>query len=834
VDWSSLGGIGTFTTSTTSQSQVTFDFTFVGTGTISIEFINATLNLNNVTGTISVLPGSVFEIDILPWPFEVATTDDVGAFSVVGKDADGNANWSWIPSWNWLGTELGLLIPLDPYNYTVDYNKTGMDTINVNVLGDLSTFNSTQVTVTVGQVAKIGISPWPASSATTDDLGSINITGYDADGNENWIWTPEIVWEGLGLGAIIQIDSYNYTVDYDSIGQDTINVSVLGMPSIYNFTDITISAGQMVRIEISPWPSVDNNTGDSLEFMVIGYDADGFVNWSWTPSWTWEGAGLGTLTQITLYNYSVTFTSEGSDLINVSSSIDPLIYNSTSVSITDIITLQTIDYIVIMDAPGGLGNIVTTKTFGVGETFLLYAAGFNATTGTYVTDIDVVWSVDNEDVGAVISGPANSTSLTTNLTNYGDLIITATNSTLTQTTNSTGTITVIEPNIDYIQIRDALGGLGNLITSINLTSGSTTQYFAAGYNATTGLFVSDVPAIWDVNVSIGSISPAIGYSTNLTTVNVNGVNVQGTLQAVYNVIANQTSVLVNLPPLPPQNLEVSQVPDGGMLILTWTQNTESDVVGYMIYRTTTSGFGYINVGTVEGAANTSFTDTNLADGTTYYYYIVAYDDGPNYSQNSAEVGGTSDSDSDGDGEFNLIDLDDDDDGLLDTEELTGGEDGYITDPLNPDTDGDGHNDAEDFYPLDETKWVKAEKVEPEEFPWLILIILLVVIMVLILFFVLAKRKKPKEDIFLEEVDETKGVTILDEAEPEEELVYEEEYEEAPEEEYVEYEEEPEEEYEEAAEGEDVEDLEYECPECGYPVPGTINKCPSCGTEFEDE
>ena len=81
-----------------------------------------------------------------------------------------------------------------------------------------------------------------------------------------------------------------------------------------------------------------------------------------------------------------------------------------------------------------------------------------------------------------------------------------------------------------------------MITSINLTSDSTTQYFAAGYNSTTGLFVSDVPVIWEVNVTIGSISPAIGYSTNLTTINVIGVSVQGTLQAVYNVIDNQTSV----------------------------------------------------------------------------------------------------------------------------------------------------------------------------------------------------------------------------------------------------------------------------------------------------
>lgn len=841
VNWSSMGGIGTFTTSTLLQSQVTMDFTSVGTGNISIEFINATLNLNNITGTITVIPGSVMRIEILPWPATFATTDDIGAFTVRGFDSDNNENWSWIPSWSWIGTELGPLTQIDPYNYTVDYNITGVDVVNVNVLGDLSTFNNTQVTVTIGQVARIEISPWPSSSVTTDDTGSIGIIGYDADGNENWIWTPEVLWEGLGLGTLNQIDNFNYTIDYDSIGQDTINVSVLGMPGKYNRTQISVKVGQVARIEISPWPSVDNNTGDSLNFMIMGYDADNFVNWSWIPSWAWEGAGLGTLDQITLYNYSVTFTSEGTDLVNVSSSIDPLIYNSTSVSITDIITQPKVDYIVIMDAPGGVGNIVTTKTFGVGETFTLYAAGFNATTGAYITDIEVLWSVNNENIGTVAPAAANSTILSTNLTNYGDLIITATNTTLLQTTNSTGTITVIQPNIDYIQIRDSAQGLGNISTQVNLTSGVTKQYHAAGYNATTGLFVSDVSVIWNVTVSVGSIFPAIGYSTNLTTINVIGVNAQGTLQAVYNVIDNQTSVFVNLAPSTPLNLEVSQVSDGGILILTWTQNTESDIVGYMIYRTVTSGFGYTNVGTVEGAENTTFTDTNLGDGTTYYYYIVAYDDGPNFSPNSAEVGGTSDRDTDGDDEFDLVDLDDDDDGLLDTEEIALG-----TDPLNPDSDGDTYNDSEDFYPLDGTKWEKAEQVEPEEFPWIILIILLVVVIILILFLMLAKRKKPQDDIFLDEVDETQGVTISDEAEPEDELVYEEEYEETPEEEYVEYvetpageyeeesEETPEEEYEEESEEDADDDLEYECPECGNPVSGNVNKCSSCGTEFEDE
>ena len=56
-------------------------------------------------------------------------------------------------------------------------------------------------------------------------------------------------------------------------------------------------------------------------------------------------------------------------------------------------------------------------------------------------------------------------------------------------------------------------------------------------------------------------------------------------------------------------------------------------------------------------------------------------------------------DTDGDGTPDELDSDDDGDGLSDVEETTAGSDGVITNPLNPDTDGDGVNDRDDLRPL---------------------------------------------------------------------------------------------------------------------------------------
>jgi uncharacterized repeat protein (TIGR01451 family) len=913
VNWSSDGGVGTFTTPVNLQTQITFDFTTVGAGNISVIFENATLTLTTSTGTIEVFPGAVtsilltpssltrttddtdffyaigydsdgnenwswspqwsweagglgtlvqldlynysvsydmigsdsinvslagfpgiydtsgvlvnvgqvIRIEMLPWNSTSATADDIGTFSVMGFDAHGFVNWSWIPSWSWIGVGLGDLTQVDLYNYTVDYNLTGSDMVFVNVLGDLSTFNSTDVYISAGAVVTITIIP-SSETATTDDSGSFSIIGYDSDGNENWFFTPIWQWEGPGLGALTQIDPYNYSVEYNSIGLDGINVTVSGNPTVFTISDISISVGEIAKIEITPWPAIDNETGDSIDISVMGYDADSNENWQWTPIWTWEGTQLGTLTQVTLYNYTVTFTAEGTDAINVSSTTLPSIFNRTIVTIMDIITQPTIDYIAIMNAPGGSGNFVDTESLGVGDTLKLYAVGFNSTTGAFVADVEVTWTVSDGNLGTVIAGPDKSTTFTANLTNGGDLTISATNVTIPQNTNSTGTITINPPNIDFIQIRDVPDGLGQLITEANFNAGESAQYHAAGYNATTGLFVSNVNVIWDVTSIVGTIDIIQGYSTNFTASDAVGITTQGTLKATFNVISDQFTIIVNLPPSKITDLQVTQVTQGSALDLSWTASDEPDVQGYIIYRKVPSATEFVIIKTINDNTTTTFTNTNLGDGVTYTYYIVAFDDGPNNSPNSDEVSATSDLDSDGDGIFNILDPDDDNDGLSDEEEENPGEDGYQTDPLNPDSDGDGYNDSEDFYPLDETKWEIGDVTEPEDFPMIIIFIIILVVVILLILLMLTRRRKPEEELMPESEDAQLPPVVVEEP-YEEELFPEETLEE----------EEPEEEvFEEDQEG--ISDLEFECPECGFPVSDSVSKCPECGTEFEEE
>lgn len=95
------------------------------------------------------------------------------------------------------------------------------------------------------------------------------------------------------------------------------------------------------------------------------------------------------------------------------------------------------------------------------------------------------------------------------------------------------------------------------------------------------------------------------------------------------------------PPAKPMGLAVTS-PDGtsGTLLLTWTANSESDLAGYKVYRSTTSGGSYNFVTTVGTSSSPSYTDTGLTNGTPYYYVVTAFDTSGNESAYSSEAIGT--------------------------------------------------------------------------------------------------------------------------------------------------------------------------------------------------
>ncbi len=73
--------------------------------------------------------------------------------------------------------------------------------------------------------------------------------------------------------------------------------------------------------------------------------------------------------------------------------------------------------------------------------------------------------------------------------------------------------------------------------------------------------------------------------------------------------------------------------------LSWNANGEEDLAGYVLYVGTQSG-NYSS--TIDIGNQTTYTLSSLADGTTYYLALAAYDSSDNYSNLSNEINHTTD------------------------------------------------------------------------------------------------------------------------------------------------------------------------------------------------
>ncbi len=93
------------------------------------------------------------------------------------------------------------------------------------------------------------------------------------------------------------------------------------------------------------------------------------------------------------------------------------------------------------------------------------------------------------------------------------------------------------------------------------------------------------------------------------------------------------------PPSAPIGLSVTA--HNSTVSLDWNDNSESDLDGYNVYRSTTSGSGYslLNISLL---SSSDYIDNDVVNGTTYYYVVTALDAWSNESDTSSEVSATPD------------------------------------------------------------------------------------------------------------------------------------------------------------------------------------------------
>ena len=138
--------------------------------------------------------------------------------------------------------------------------------------------------------------------------------------------------------------------------------------------------------------------------------------------------------------------------------------------------------------------------------------------------------------------------------------------------------------------------------------------------------------------------PQTGFFVDALKVTVNSYHVMNdweAIDAIQLVGWDRPPISDTTPPAAPVGLAVNvPVNLGGVLELDWADNTDSDLAGYNVYRSETSGSSYSQI--TADVINSAYTDTGLTDGTTYYYVVTAVDSSGNESGNSTEAWGTPD------------------------------------------------------------------------------------------------------------------------------------------------------------------------------------------------
>ena len=157
-------------------------------------------------------------------------------------------------------------------------------------------------------------------------------------------------------------------------------------------------------------------------------------------------------------------------------------------------------------------------------------------------------------------------------------------------------------------------------------------------------FETILQVTWQIEQGNGELSADSGMSVVFTAATVNeDVEITATVVA-SDQIASDTIVLTVTEPdttAPSKPAGVEAVPGDDIVTIQWTANTESDLTGYYIYYSDTSGiYPSVDDNRIDVSSATSYTFTNLTNNIPYYFMVTALDSNGNESLPSTEITAT--------------------------------------------------------------------------------------------------------------------------------------------------------------------------------------------------
>ena len=164
------------------------------------------------------------------------------------------------------------------------------------------------------------------------------------------------------------------------------------------------------------------------------------------------------------------------------------------------------------------------------------------------------------------------------------------------------------------------------ITTTSLPSGQVNTAYSTTLAASNGA----TPYSW----SITSGSLPAGLTLTAATGAISGTpTAAGTSSFTVKVTDSgspATSASANL------SITVASAQSSHSVLLNWTASPSQGVTGYNVYRSTTSGTGYVKINS-SPVGGLSYTDSTVLNSTTYYYVTTSVDNSGDESTYSQEV-----------------------------------------------------------------------------------------------------------------------------------------------------------------------------------------------------
>jgi uncharacterized repeat protein (TIGR02543 family) len=469
-------------------------------------------------------------------------------------------------------------------------NSSGQIVIKLTTVTDNATISGIEIIQTAPNNAPtIATAAAATPNPVTGTTAALSVLGADDGGEASLTYT----WATTGTPPAAVTFSANGTnaakataATFTKAGSYTLQVTAKDVANQVATSAVTVTVNQtLTSIVVAP-SSASVPVSGSQQFTATARDQFA-ANLTTQPTFTWTVSGLGTISSGGLF---VAGTSAGG----------PFTVGAQSGSITGTASVTVIANNVaptIATVAAASPNPVTGSTAvlsvlaadDAGEANLTYTW---ATTGT--PPAAVTFSVNGTNAAKTTTATftkAGSYTLQATAKDQGNLTAT---SSLVVTVNQTPTSIVVSP------------------TSASITTSGTQLFTATARDQFTTNLTTQPTFTW--NVSGGGTMASSGLFTA-------GATAGGpyTVTAASGSLTGTASVTVNACTLPAAPASPSATAGNAQAVLSWT--AVSGATSYTVLRSTTSGSGYSAVAT--GLTTTTYTNTGLTNGTTYYYVIAA-------------------------------------------------------------------------------------------------------------------------------------------------------------------------------------------------------------------